>query len=91
MNDVSGPCSVDCGLQLGAPRGIGTRTAPNLLGAHADLRRRLLEPHSLTQQLEQSDTLFRRELPFRLPTFALSLERCAGRPAIWTGAAGAHS
>ena len=32
-----------------------------------------------------------RELPFRLATIPLSLKSCTGGPAIWTGAAGAHS
>jgi hypothetical protein len=88
---VSRPCAVDCGLQLSAPGRIGAGTTPNLLWAHLDFHRRFHEPHSLTEQFQQSGALFRLESPLRLQTFALSLESCAGSPAWWTGASSARS
>jgi hypothetical protein len=87
---VSRPCAVDCGLQLSAPGRIGAGTTPNLLWAHLDFRRRFHEPHSLTEQFQQSGALFRLELPLRLQTLALSLESCAGSPAWWTDASSAR-
>ena len=46
------PRAVNRGLQLDAPGGIGTSPAPNLVSTNADVGKRLLEQHSLFEQLD---------------------------------------
>src|SRR5215210_3395847 len=69
------PRSVDGGLQLGSPLGIGLGTAPHLVGTNAHLGNRLLERHALTKQVEQRSPLVGRELLFSLHALPLPLDR----------------
>jgi hypothetical protein len=47
---VRWPRSVDCGLQLGSPRGIGLGTTTNLVSTNTHIGKNIFERHALIKQ-----------------------------------------